>query len=1710
MDVFALRDKVVSNYRHYIESFVRIQDERIDKYVRDHFDQGTLWPDAILQLNPAYEPGATLDELAARGRILRSTADFFRNSGGKPLRLYRHQEEAIEIAHRNEPYVVTTGTGSGKSLAYLIPIVDHVLRNRPEKHQVRAIIVYPMNALINSQFKALENYANNNPGTALRFDRYTGQEQNEARQRILDDPPHILLTNYVMLEYMMLRPAERHFTDRATANLEFIVLDEMHTYRGRQGADVAMLMRRLRERSGNRRLLNIGTSATVASGGKREDRRRAAAEVATKLFGVEVPVTNVVDETLRRAIQVPSPTAPEAVRRAAEEAFPAANISAFTRSALAAWVESTFGLEDEDGRLVRKKPIEFVEGVAALSDASGLSRQICEDKLRAVLALGNQIRNENGEPVFAFRLHQFLAAGGTVYATLEPSGTRYKTLEGQHYAPGKDSDRLLYPLVFCRECGQEYYMVSRREGETGQILPRLPFLTAVDDEDEKATPGYIALNEDDLWSDDRASELPEYWYENDGVGNVKSQYRKHVPAKLKVGPDGQVDEGVTVECWFEKSPFLLCMRCGAAYDLTERNDFKKLSRLSNTGRSTSTTLVSSSVIEQLRQDTQVEREAQKLMSFTDNRQDASLQAGHFNDFVQVALVRAALYKALTERGSLEHSTVTQAVFKALGLEQAQYAKEPAPWGPGKQRNEEAFQRLLDYRLYEDLRRGWRVAQPNLEQCGLLTIDYAGLTDMCAASEPWQQHDLLKEAFPAVRESVVRAFLDHLRREMAIDAKTLNREEQFELRRRVEANLRDPWAMDDQDQLLESAIFLMPGGRPQSKRERSLDTTRSKPGKYLRDGRNWGLRRKLSADEAEKLIVALVEALRGNFLTVVTTEQGQRGIQLLAGSLQWKLGDGTPPPTDPIRSKWMRSERLKKVERKANEFFAQLYRETARHLAGVEGGAHTGQIPAPIRQEREGRFGRGELAALFCSPTMELGVDIRDLNVVHLRNIPPTPANYAQRSGRAGRGGQPALVAAFCSEGSQHDQYFFRQPQLMVAGAVAPARFELGNEELVRAHIHSVWMGATGLNLKHAMTDVLDLEQPAYPLLPDHEHRLSLSPAKTSALHEECQQILEACGAPVLSATWYGKDWLQDTITNAPARFNAAFSRWRELYEAAVRHRDEWQQIFNKPTATRQQRNEAKRHIDESVREIELLLNQSEEAIESDFYPYRYLASEGFLPGYNFPRLPLRALVLTTQGLNVIDRPRFLGLPEFGPRNIIYHEGRKYRMARCVLPPGGIESRLVVAKFCRMCGYLHDGDHTKADRCDHCGVELDGNASEYVPMLFEMSTVRGWRVERITCDEEERLREGFEITTHYRFAPGTDGKPVERTAYALHSSRRKLMQLTYAPQARLWRVNNKWRRSDHNGFTLDAKTGYWARRPGDDGDHAPDIETKDILRGVRPFVRDTRNLLLALPMSEAKLSDAFLNTLGYALQRGMQVLFQVEQQEIAVEEIGEGDDRRLLFWEAAEGGNGIWQNLLEDKEMLARVATEALKVCHFDGATGEELPGWENKCSRACYECLLSYSNQPLHPFIDRHTVRDFLMLLSASATELQTKRRSRDEQYAWLEDRRDKGSTLERDFLKMLYDTARRLPDRAQYRPNPDVYSEADFYYERDSVPGVCVFCDGPEHDEPAQKSGDESTRAALRDIGYRVIVIRSNQPLDGQIALHEDVFGAGVAKAQA
>jgi len=213
MDVFRYRDFVVDDYKKFSTSFTKIRASDICEFVRKRQDSGDYWPAPLIQVNPSYVLGPSTDALVAEGRLHPKCADIFRfdregSSPGMSVRLFRHQEQAIEIAAQGHSYVLTTGTGSGKSLSYILPIVDRVLKKKnsgAHRPSVKAIIIYPMNALVNSQRDELDKFfgvfGDNKPVT---YARYTGQESEEERYAIAVSPPDILLTNFMMLELLMI------------------------------------------------------------------------------------------------------------------------------------------------------------------------------------------------------------------------------------------------------------------------------------------------------------------------------------------------------------------------------------------------------------------------------------------------------------------------------------------------------------------------------------------------------------------------------------------------------------------------------------------------------------------------------------------------------------------------------------------------------------------------------------------------------------------------------------------------------------------------------------------------------------------------------------------------------------------------------------------------------------------------------------------------------------------------------------------------------------------------------------------------------------------------------------------------------------------------------------------------------------------------------------------------------------------------------------------------------------------------------------------------------------------------------------------------------------------------------------------------------------------------------------------------------------------
>lgn len=1729
MHIFQIRDQLIHDYKAYTSSFIQIRDQRIKAHVEQSLDDGMLWPEPLIQLNPSFEPGEWIDELVDVGvlhqecrRIFRKDKDKSECLGeGRPLRLHRHQSEAIRTAHGGHNYVLTTGTGSGKSLAYIVPIVDHVLR-RGSGRGIQAIVVYPMNALANSQYGELEKflcYGYPDRKGPVTFALYTGQESEEQKNTIIANPPDILLTNYVMLELVLTRPREKNLI-QAAQGLQFLVLDELHTYRGRQGADVALLVRRVRDALAAPHLQCVGTSATLAGVGTYDEQRKEVATVASLLFGAEVHSAHIIGETLQRATPATDITSPSFVaaltqRIAEPDHLPPTNYRAFVEDPLSIWIESTFGIRTEpgSGRLVRARPrsLSGKDGAAQdLGQLTGVPEQRCIEALQEGLLAGYtcKIPPETRFPPFAFRLHQFISRGDMVYASLEPEDVRHVTVYGQQYVPG-DRTRVLLPLVFCRECGQEYYCV--RAASSKETKRKVFTSRDLTDRfsDEEGEPGFVYLSTTNPWPSDPGEvlqRLPDDWLEEyRGVQRVRSGRRDDLPQQVRVGPDGQ-ESDMGIACYYLPAPFRFCLSCGVAYGARQASDIAKLASLGSGGRSTATTILSLSTIRSLQNDQTLPERACKLLSFTDNRQDASLQAGHFNDFIEIGRLRSALYRAVRDAGlaGLSHTDLTQKVFEALNLPLERYASNPSVRFRQLEETQRALREVLGYRLYRDLRRGWRIFSPNLEQCGLLEMQYLSLDEVSQTEDVWQKcHPALVSASTQTRRTVARVLLDYMRRELAIKVDALTPQYQERIQQLSSQYLIEPWALDENEvAATEHAAILFPrSAGPSDYGGNVYLSARGGFGQYL--GRSatfpqWS--GALRLEDRQTIIRDLLTGLHvAGLVEIVREPNGEDevpGYQLPASAMRWVADDGTRAFHDPIRM-----PNAPASGGRTNPFFVDFYRTIAAETQGLEAREHTAQVPYELRLDREDRFRQGQLPILYCSPTMELGVDIAELNVVNLRNIPPTPANYAQRSGRAGRSGQPALVFAYCATGSPHDQYFFKRPDLMVAGAVSPPRLDLANEDLVRAHIHAIWLAETGLSLGKSLKDILDLagEDPSLALLESVRVSVEAEGPKRRA-RERATHVLVSIADDLRMSDWYTERWLEDVLAQVGRQFEQACERWRSLYRAALSQAKAQDRIIRDASRSLADKNQAERLRREAEAQLKLL-TEAEELVQSDFYSYRYFASEGFLPGYSFPRLPLSAYIpgrRTKQRDEFLSRPRFLAISEFGPRSIVYHEGSRYLINKVILPVDDEELLTRRAKQCAQCGYLHPiTDGEGLDLCERCKTPLGAPLTS----LLRLQNVSTKRRDKINSDEEERVRLGYDIVTGFRFAE-MGGRSSSRIA-ALEHEGTVLGHLTYGHATTLWRINLGWRRrrqKEQYGFVLDTERGYWARNE----QMAEEDQDQDPMSAratrVIPYVEDRRNCLLFEPA--ASYGDAAMASLQAALKSALQVQYQLEDNELAAEPLpGSGPQPRrlLLFYESAEGGAGVLRRLLDDPQAFAGVAREALRLCHFNPDTGEDehrAPRATEDCEAACYDCLMEYYNQRDHPLLDRQALREFLPQWTRARVASAPASRSRTDHLDQL--LRLAGSELERQWLHYVEEHGYRLPSHGQ-RLIEACATRPDFFYETEQA---AIYIDGPPHDFPERRARDAAQTECLEDYGYLVIRFGHQEAWVSTLAQYPHIFG--------
>ncbi len=1700
MNILKTHAKIIEDYASYIRSFIKIADPRIHEKVKAELEQGKLWPEPLLQFNPSYHKTDSLIKLTNTGVLHPDIAEIF-----KGLSLYQHQVKAIQLGTAGNDFIVTSGTGSGKSLTYIGTIFHHLLNN-PNAPGVTAIVVYPMNALINSQSEEFQRYQENYEKATGRnfpisFGQYTGQEKENRRAEMRESPPQILLTNYMMLELLLTRLSERSIRDGIYKNLRFLVFDELHTYRGRQGADIALLIRRIRAQS-ELPVVCIGTSATMISVGSMADQRRGVAEVATILFGKPFTPEQVINETLDRSLSFSGtlPSGSELAAAITKGINLNDDVTKLQIHPVAIWLENKVALETCDGQLVRGKPQRISEIIHALSRECGLEEKVCRHYIAELLewigAVNNRIR-ETGQryTILPFKLHQFISQTGSVYTTLDQDENRYITLEPGIYQPDDADKKLIFPNVFSRATGYTFICVSL----IGDRLEPREFRESTGDEDDEITSGYLIIGED-IWNPpDDFELLPESWLRMTKAGPVPdSRVKSRFPIKLYFDETGKCSATEPKKWWgwFMSEPLLFDPTGGVFFD-TKTNEGTKLTKLGSEGRSTSTTITAFSVLNQLNDIGYVQKD-QKLLSFTDNRQDAALQAGHFNDFVQVVRLRAGIYQALkmATAGILTYMTLGEAVRKALNLPFTDYStrNDEPELATIKRKYESCLQDFLLYRAIADLRRSWRIVLPNLEQCALLAIDYVDLDEIAGEEHFWSTTPLLGELKSDVRRELIATILDFFRLEYALfnenhltDSRLKESEKQFR------DMLKAPWSLDEKEELrIPSAIRLGPLHKSAKFPAKSMGPA-SALGKYIKlIVRQLNIDLDLRGDKYNEFILKLMNRLEAaDYLKSQMARSDKNEevpvFRLKLDKIIWKLGDNETVKPDSIKQRAYKHQTAR-----PNLFFQSLYQRNFAALKCLQGDDHTGQLNSDVRIQREDQFRNGKISALFCSPTMELGIDIGGLSVVHLRNAPPNPANYAQRAGRAGRSGQGALILTYCSSYSPHDRHYFKEQAALVAGAVMASRLDLCNRELLTSHLNALVISRIGLpglegiagSSPSIMRLVVD-DNNDMPLTTEVRASLEITPILFNDLKATFKRIIKDFETKLetYGSGWYTDQWIDQNLSKVTDQLDEALKRWRMLYRSANALLIRATQAIQTGRLSGEEFRKHQNIERQATRQLNLLRNDlgGKSTELSEFYPYRYFASEGFLPGYNFTRLPVRIFLPDDQASGeFISRSRAIALREFGPQNIIYHNGRKYRVCQLVIQDA--ESALSEAKISTKAGYFLTGEQKDLEICPFSGCNLGDNANkQHLHNLMEMTESRAEIIDRITCEEEERLTCGYDIRTFF----SVDGGHFERIRKAVaYTSENEMLNLRYIPAARLIQVNYQWRSQRQEGFPLGLISGDWRSSMP-----KADNNIKEVFRLVKLWTSNLADALYLEPIQPLGLKPEGVITLQYALKRAIESIFQVEPNEIGVVSLGNQDAPNILLYEAAEGSLGILSQFVDDIEVFHNVIEKAIAVCRFDDSTYQ---------GPASYNDLLSYYNQRDHKIIDRHLIKDALEKLRICTINILTNigYHNYEDHYQALLRGLDPNSSTERKFIDYLYTNGLRLPDAAQKRVM-DIYVQPDFYYE----PRFWVFCDGTPHDDSNVQADDNIKRQAIIAKGDEVWVYHYREDLATKVAARPDIF---------
>jgi ATP-dependent helicase YprA (DUF1998 family) len=1633
---------------------------------------------------------------------------------------------------------------------------------------IKAILVYPMNALANSQY---DDMAARLEGSGLKIAIYTGDTQRTfiealaayrertgrsqpydseliSREEIQRSPPDILITNYVMLEYILTRHEDKIlFPPERLGILKFLVLDEIHTYTGKKGADTAYLIRRLKQHTGTTgKLRCIGTSATVMEG-EGEAAGESIARFAAKLFGEPFRPASVVTETFVQPPRNPQSKLSDRVLISDDIFSVREPDPGYLKKITESLIGETLGVQDPSPAylgetLGSQKTIQFIEDQLAEEPKSipelvriyrttvrpDASPEEAGREIWAAFLVGMHGEIPIGGTLqkrFIPKVHMYFSQGREIKSCLSRDGPHLHDA-GEVTCPRcaeKGHTRITFPMVFCRACGQEYYSVEVLPDKT--VKPR--------DLDAVATEGEAFYLYQGVFQQDGPAP-PEWWCTDSGT--VKEKYRNilspatglYCPDCNRIYLDGERSDvcmcAEKIRVTLLPMPFRFCPSsgCGVSYDLRTRREFNKLFSFGTVGRSTATDVLVSNML------TTLPTNEQKVIAFSDNRQDTALQAAHMNNIQKRIHFRRGFYHALERAsGPVLLTEAGDAVFEAMAEDRADgalpnYEKNT---GTGRMRRgshaEPVYRKYLLLNTILEMGSTRQKNQPNLEDVGLLEVTYTGLDAIAADDSLWIELPRFLRLNPHQREDYLKGFLDIMRHNLAISSDFFMHP--FEFAEKIERFLNPDVVFHNE------LLSTRPTGYSDEARRDTYWAT-----VYRLTNPNGSLFRWTTKalgtetrEETQQIIECVEEVLvkegglkretisrvghlsmiNPDIIELVLAHPDQANVCRKCGQVNHFHELNlciNPNCTDLIP-----------VDLSHN-YFKKEYSRPFRESVQLHAEEHSGQIGGEVRKVLETRFRdpRDILNVIVCTPTMELGIDIGILSAVYLRNVPPSPSNYAQRAGRAGRKSQSSMILTFCGVGSRrgpHDQYFYRYPAKMISGKIASPRFLMDNRMLIRAHIHALILEIITLKIPQKIDGILDFERDNLPMFPETtpaEGGETISRTRLSEMVEENKVVIIKAVNEVLSEEKEALDWLDDsfitqTVDAFVSSFDGAFSLFRSEFSALVRELEEINMFLQRGRLSDRQRGAYKRRRDS----IEKKINDMQHG-GGDFTTYRYLAAQGFLPNYGFPT-QVTSLAINYKGIfgseeAELKRDRNIALVEYAPGNSVYFSGNRYSVRTPRLRTENNQPAMSSSLICPYCEavYLNENEISMTGgACRNCGAPLENVVinQHSIQMPDQLAESRSM----ITSDEEERQRLGYKVTRHY--TPSNS-----REFYVAGQPENPLIAITYDHSGKIVSINHGPIPSDKDepltGFTLCTACNRWIFGKNGVRDHLDSTNEmkrcwrrgtdENIIRNICLYT-DTRHDVIKIDVPVLLREDGsalneeffrpFFTTFAQAIIEGIQISMNVDVDEVRYFLMPDPKNKKrssIVLYETSEGGAGILESII-NRSVFHDIIRQALTILHeYD----------EKQCDRACYECLCNYYNQYDHDILDRKLVLPVLRsLLTADiqavpdASPMATKHY--EELLASCE------SSLEKNVLNAIHTAGLPLPDYAQkiISERDEIVARADFAYQKGGH-SLLLFVDGPDHDREAQKRDDITKRTRLDLMGYLVFVIRYDDKIEQKI----------------